>query len=60
MQEISLDVGTFGAVAEVVQLGPREDDEALELSSMVNMVAFGPQTAQVGCFGGFLIRKKEH
>jgi hypothetical protein len=42
------------------QVGPRADSDAARLSAIDLIVASDPQTGQLGFFGGFFIRRKEH
>eukprot|EP00533_Pseudo-nitzschia_delicatissima_P012350 CAMPEP_0197271544 /NCGR_PEP_ID=MMETSP1432-20130617/8680_1 /TAXON_ID=44447 /ORGANISM="Pseudo-nitzschia delicatissima, Strain UNC1205" /LENGTH=71 /DNA_ID=CAMNT_0042736971 /DNA_START=348 /DNA_END=563 /DNA_ORIENTATION=+ len=42
------------------QLGPLAFSDAAKLSSIDVMVGFVPDTGHFCCFGGFLIRMKEH
>lgn len=60
MHEIDDDACTDEIVAVVEQLGPLIDSDAFPLSDIDLIVASGPQTGHLGCFGGFLILKNEH
>jgi hypothetical protein len=57
---ISSDSEIFSGLRFTEQLGPLAICDALKLSSIEVIVASDPQAGHFGCFGGFLIRKKEH